>query len=1661
MTYDNDILSKFKLLNESTTSESSSSKVKNETTLDIFDDFLGYSDDGDEDLFTSFFKKVVGNQEKKYKELSNLYEKIEQEADKGENLHKNTEHKAKKQNFLQKAINKLFNKTQNEISQQAGKFVNIEDTKDSSKKNSSFSSFNESYNSKSAFISDLTGVELEERHELNRIMNMASYKSSLMSKVAKISINYNTDKMEDIIKSEELTDNELFELFKNYVVKSAQETPESKKVLEDILADSEISEEIVNVSNQNLDRTELEKLFIDFIKETSKDNKGGPLAITKASEHASQVVIQFAAAVNPEYMTRDELQELFVRYCRELSINDSDAFKELSVILSSNLGIAFTPDDGTAMKNDQMVEIFRGAISPENLTREDLEELFIRYIRELSTNAPDAFAQMESLLGNAIAHAFSPDTTMDDASRIAIAGFAQAIKPEYMTRDTLEELFVRYSREVSVKFPAAWAELQGMLSVAIGQAFMPDNTMDSDSRSAISGFAQAIKPEYMTRDQLEEVFTRFSRMVSIAFPAAWAELQGMLSVAVAQSFTPDTTMDDASRSAISTFEVTINPGSMKREEMEELFIRFVRQVSVEYPMAMNMLSGILAQALPNAYIEPIPDMDDYSVNVISSFESVIKPDIMTQDQLESIFAKYISQISVKFPSAHQMIRGLLDSALANAFEPDTTMDDSSRSAIMGFSQAIKPEVMTRESIEELFVRFSREISVKFPAAWSVMAGMLSQALGQAFVPDTTMDDSSRSAIAGFSQAIKPEFMTRETLEELFLRFSREISVKFPAAWAELEGMLNQAISNAYTPDTTMDDSSRTAIAGFSQAIKPEFMTRDQLEEVFVRFSREISVKFPAAWAELEGILNQALPNAYAPDTTMDDDSRSAIAGFSQTIKPEVMARDQLEEIFVRFSRQISIKFPAAWGEMQGMLSLAVANAFVPDTTMDDSSRSAIAGFSQTIKPEYMTRDELEEFFIRFSREISIKFPAAWAELEGMLNQALPSALVIDTTMDDSSRSAIACFAQAIKPDVMTREDLETMFLRFTREISIKFPAAWAELQGVLNTALPHAFVPDTTMDNATRDLIGEFESTITSGEFTEKQLESIFADYMRQVPLMFPVVKSIIENTARNKRGEAESIDKVKDNEEKDYYKLQKDFVKISDMSQELNLKAQDITKDLKAATNKDEIIKHQDKLRKIQGEKSSLDKEYNVSKTDIDSNIKATNLINDDFTQKLDLSFEKKDDRQLFEIDTEKLTRWDMLRMLRREEVLNTMYDMPKEDLVECLYVVPKYLLKQALTQLPVEDMCRVLFNARFPEALLRDMPRNKAIELLPSADQMLPILMMMGHISGFKNGCDLIEDVMSKSLKVDAEQNPTRSEEEILPFVMEQLIGKTPRNADAVNPVQGKQSPIQAAISDIESDTDSFDQIAGNAATNDKIMKQGNDKSDIKSEEELIQKYASEHKSSIYDIEPTKGNRSDMNASISDIDADQEALKTAYKKEKVDENKGLELKYRRPESLQNEQLQQLAQETMKNFSDEDRTNTLGAKRGVPAQMLEFLESMKKVKDLAGAKMAVDVLSVSQQKAIAKATLPLLETKHLVKITQNYGMGKKDMVKQMPRYAIEGLIKALPKHFMIQGFKLLDKQMVIGMLQTQSSQTIARVAAESLSRETVKDVAFKKQGFV
>jgi hypothetical protein len=726
-----------------------------------------------------------------------------------------------------------------------------------------------------------------------------------------------------------------------------------------------------------------------------------------------------------------------------------------------------------------------------------------------------------------------------------------------------------------------------------------------------------------------------------------------------------------------------------------------------------------------------------------------------------------------------------------------------------------------------------------------------------------------------------------------------------------------------------------------------------------------------------------------------DSSNLMLQVFTSQIRPESMTKEEILDIFQKFTREISINDHNSWNKFYEILNNNIENSFQPDNTLDIAHRNLLINFEQAILPKTMTREEIMDLFLRYSREVSNSYPEAWKQLNQLLIDKLPGAFSPDNTIDEAHKNLLINFDQAIAPDSMTKEEIMHMYIQFARDISNSYPEAWKLLDLQLQNELPYAFEPDTTMDHDTRELISQFKTLIDSQYLNSSQLNTIFADYLVQVPLRFTEAKKILELDTLNKLNQSEHKDKQENYDKIQSRILKKEHQQITDNAKLLNDQARKLGDEIKLETNRDQIGEKERQIKGIQEDKKSLDALYRSSIVNINGNHNATQSIMDDYIHELSLSFDKKDTKELFDFESEELTDWDMLRTLRREDLLDNLNELPKEKLVEHLYVVPKFTLKRVLTQLPEEDMCRVLFNARYPEALLRAMPRKKAIELLPAPHEMLPILMNFKEINGFKTGCDLIEEVVTKGMNVEGEQNSTRTEEELLPYMLEQLTGKTPRNSDAIHPVQGKINPVEKEIKHVQQ----------------------------KQTEQVI------------NIEMT------ANALNNNDDKNQ-----------------LDYKYQLPESLQSFELMQLALNKIDQLSKTERKETLAAKRGDPVNIVLFLEEMKKVKDMPGAKSAVSVLSNTEANSVMRATLPILETKHLVKIAQAFRGDSKELVKEMPGYVITGLIKDLPKYHMQQGFKLLDKDLIIGMFKTLPTQTIAKVSSDLLDRNNVKDIAYKKK---
>jgi hypothetical protein len=655
------------------------------------------------------------------------------------------------------------------------------------------------------------------------------------------------------------------------------------------------------------------------------------------------------------------------------------------------------------------------------------------------------------------------------------------------------------------------------------------------------------------------------------------------------------------------------------------------------------------------------------------------------------------------------------------------------------------------------------------------------------------DQLSQSAVDEFSSIVANNKMTAAEISEAYLRCSRQISINSPDAWSSIDREYSNALAKAFTPDNTMDAQSKNAIANFKTAINPG-MTKDEMMETFVRFSREVSIKYPEAWNELQSILSNSLPDAYKPDTSMDAQSRNAISDFKSALNSGMTAQE-MDEMFVRFSRQVSVQYPEASNELQTILNNALPTAFKVDTTMDAQSRNAITNFKATIN-ENFTKPEMVEMFLRFSREVSAKFPDAAKDLESILNQNLPNAFKHNTKSDPQSELAVNNFKQSIQ-ESHTQDELVEMFLRFSRDVSIKYPDKKNELLSALNNALPNAFKPDTTIDKDSQGLVDDFKSIIHYQDMDKESFKETFANYFNQIGLNLTKARGMMNEVKAPKFRESEMKTEGEKIENDQAGKLNHLFNALVNDVNKLDNVAQIASTDLKGLYNLDDQNKKIAEIENMQADKTQKDDRYFALMTQINGNTQAVQNIHDNYLAGLNVDKSAPDKKEMLQQDTKKLSDFEMMRHFRREDIKDLINDTPKEQLAEILYNVPKYQLINGLTLLPHEQQIEALTTNRFEDALLRDMPRKELIQQLPDAYEMLPILMMLGKTdSGFKNGAELIEDTIIGDYKVEEKQNDTRTQEELLPYMMEQLLNKTPRQADAKAPVLGQMSPVKAQI-------------------------------------------------------------------------------------------------------------------------------------------------------------------------------------------------------------------------------------------------------------------------
>lgn len=822
----------------------------------------------------------------------------------------------------------------------------------------------------------------------------------------------------------------------------------------------------------------------------------------------------------------------------------------------------------------------------------------------------------------------------------------------------------------------------------------------------------------------------------------------------------------------------------------------------------------------------------------------------------------------------------------------------------------------------------------------------------------------------------------------------------------------------------VDSQSAFAVSCFESIVQSYEFSPEELVTLYRQFNLQISNLAPTAKQQLDDALHSALFNAFSPVVTMDDQSQNAIANFKSTINAG-LTRDEMVELFVRFSREISINYPEAWKELESVLGNMIAEAFQADTSMDVQSRNVISNFKSTVNPQ-LTRDEMVELFVRFSREISINYPEAWKELSGILANSLANAYVPNNTMDAQSKNAITNFKSTVNPQ-LTKDEMIELFVRFSREISINFPEAWKQLEGALSQQLPNAFKPVTTIDQNSKDVASVFVDRVALEKLSSDELEAMFGEFLKLISLQHVDAKKKIEYAYQNTTKKAENKDKQQSKEVKNSDNVVQFFREVVEKVNDLDEKVRNLGAELANADDRYEINNKLGDISKIEGQKDTLDSSYNGAVRNINDNQVAQNKISDDYKTSLDVSKDRPDDKNLQEKEMKQLTRWDMLREMRRKEVLGILEDEKKDDLVEQLSAVPKFILKKILLNQVHDQQCEILMQQKYPEALLRHIPKSNAKKQLPKAEDMLPILMMTGNLSSGQNGIDLIKGTMMGDFKAETSPNPTRAREEIIPFIADMLLNKPPKAADALKATANVGKPRPESLNNM-----------------------------VKAD---INKLAEGKKDLVGDFLGLKQDKDEVKQKLG-VEVDPENMTAGRRDNKIDMSDENENRLPRLEMLSIGQLLELARDKVDEFTDDQAKDNVRAKRGTNKEACEFLEALDGVNSLADAKLAVAVLYNHQQEILKQAVLPNMDEADMVKLTMNFGKSKEEMVKDMPWYTIQDQIKDLPKIQMMNAFQMLDKSEMIGAFKQLPSQVIASIAFDAVDRNTVSQNLLNQKGF-
>ena len=275
--------------------------------------------------------------------------------------------------------------------------------------------------------------------------------------------------------------------------------------------------------------------------------------------------------------------------------------------------------------------------------KKDLAKLIATYSNELGKTNKNAKKYLVSLLPGAVAS----EAKLDTNSQFAVETFASALD-DNMSKSQMAEALIRYSRLVSNMYPEAFKQLETIFSTYAEKAIDPAKKLDSDTKFALDNFALSLNSN-MTKEQMTEALTRYSRLVSNKFPDAFKQLETTLSSYMHKAFDPNSVMDGNTHMAISYFPSALNE-NMTRDQMEEMLVRYSRLLSNRHPEAFKLLESVFSANIGKALDENKLSQRQAD-KVVQRFEEKINWNNLSKEEFDKLYKDHFDELSIKSSKA--------------------------------------------------------------------------------------------------------------------------------------------------------------------------------------------------------------------------------------------------------------------------------------------------------------------------------------------------------------------------------------------------------------------------------------------------------------------------------------------------------------------------------------------------------------------------------------------------------------------------------------------------------------------------------------------------------------------------------------------------------------------------------------------------------------------------------------------------------------------------------------------------------------------------------------------------------------------------------------------------------------------------------------------------